>query len=331
MRSIAVMNQKGGVGKTTTSVNLAAALARRGKRVLLIDMDPQAHATLHLGVEISADTRSIYDVMTDDDTLEAVKRKAAENLWIVPSHLDLAGAEVELAGAVGRDFILRDKLPADPQMYDYLIIDCPPSLGVLTINALTAVREIISPLQPHFLALHGLSKLLQTVKLVSQRLNRELRLTGIVFCLYDSATTLAREISRDVRTFFEDEKDRDPSLPWADAALYRTKIRRNIRLAEAPSFGQSIFDYDPKSNGADDYADLAAEVDGCKREFASRNKAKPSAARTAAAPDGSRASAPAAPNIAAELSGPAEPESSPAEKEPASSFFTPDPLSIEID
>ena len=319
MRSIAVMNQKGGVGKTTTSVNLAAALARRGKRVLLIDMDPQAHATLHLGVEISADTRSIYDVMTDDDTLEAVKRKAAENLWIVPSHLDLAGAEVELAGAVGRDFILRDKLPADPQMYDYLIIDCPPSLGVLTINALTAVREIIIPLQPHFLALHGLSKLLQTVKLVSQRLNRELRLTGIVFCLYDSATTLAREISRDVRTFFEDEKDRDPSLPWADAALYRTKIRRNIRLAEAPSFGQSIFDYDPKSNGADDYADLAAEVDGCKREFASRNKAKPSAARAAAA------------NTAAGHPGPAEPESSSAEKEPASSFFTPDPLSIEID
>ena len=319
MRSIAVMNQKGGVGKTTTSVNLAAALARRGKRVLLIDMDPQAHATLHLGVEISADTRSIYDVMTDDDTLEAVKRKAAENLWIVPSHLDLAGAEVELAGAVGRDFILRDKLPADPQMYDYLIIDCPPSLGVLTINALTAVREIIIPLQPHFLALHGLSKLLQTVKLVSQRLNRELRLTGIVFCLYDSATTLAREISRDVHTFFEDEKDRDPSLPWADAALYRTKIRRNIRLAEAPSFGQSIFDYDPKSNGADDYADLAAEVDGCKREFASRNKAKPSAARTAAA------------NTAAGHPGPAEPESSSAEKEPASSFFTPAPLSIEID
>ena len=333
MRSIAVMNQKGGVGKTTTSVNLAAALARRGKRVLLIDMDPQAHASLHFGMEISAETHSIYDVLTGDDTLETVKQKAAENLWVVPSHLDLAGAEVELAGAVGRDFILRDKLPADPQMYDYLIIDCPPSLGVLTINALTAVREIIIPLQPHFLALHGLSKLLQTVKLVSQRLNRELRLTGIVFCLYDSATTLAREVSGDVRTFFEDEKDRDPNSPWANAVLYRTKIRRNIRLAEAPSFGQSIFDYDPKSNGADDYADLAAEVDGCKREFASRNKVKLPAARAAVPQGESGSSSPSVPEepAAAEFPGRTEPGSSSAEQKQASPFFTPDPLSIEID
>lgn len=325
MRSIAIMNQKGGVGKTTSSVNLAAALAQRGKRVLLIDMDPQAHASLHLGIDPLPETRSIYDVMTDDDSLEAVRQQAAENLWVVPSHLDLAGAEVELAGVVGREFILRDKLSADSKEYDYLIIDCPPSLGILTINALAAVNEIIIPLQPHFLALHGLSKLLQTIKLVSTRLNRDLRLTGIVLCLYESGTTLAREITGDVRRFFEEEAERDPASPWAEAVLYRSKIRRNIRLAEAPSFGESIFDYDPKSNGADDYADLAAEIDGGIKEVARR-----SAEKRALKPERKLEPAPKPEPEAktGETPAAAEPVSEESEANPV---FGPDPLAMETD
>ena len=173
----------------------------------------------------------------------------------------LTAAEVELAGVVGREFILRDKLAADDMTFDYLIIDCPPSLGVLTLNALVAATEIIIPLQPHFLALHGLSKLLQTIDLVSRRLNNRLRLTGIVLCLYDGATTLAKEIAGDVEAFFENERKRDDKTPWSGAVVYRTKIRRNIRLAEAPSFGKPIFDYDPKSNGAEDYLALAREIE----------------------------------------------------------------------
>lgn len=283
MRSIAVMNQKGGVGKTTTSVNVAAALARSGKRVLLIDMDPQAHASLHFGVEPQVDSPSIYDVLTDDVPLADVRREALENLWLVPSHLDLAAAEVELAGVVGREFILRDKLAADKMTFDHLVIDCPPSLGVLTLNALVAANEIIIPLQPHFLALHGLSKLLQTIDLVSRRLNNRLRLTGIVLCLYDSATTLAKEVAGDVETFFENERNRDGKTPWADATVYRTRIRRNIRLAEAPSFGKPIFDYDPRSNGAEDYLALTREIAASESRFDKTT-------RSESAPDAEKAS-----------------------------------------
>ena len=183
MRSIAVLNQKGGVGKTTTSVNLSAALAAAGNRVCVIDLDPQAHATLHLGVTPGAEGQSIYEVLLGDATLIDARRKVSENLWLVSSHIDLAAAEVELAGVVGREAILRDKLAemlnhkrgeSDWQSsadsfaeFDFLILDCPPSLGILTLNALAAVNEVLLPLQPHFLALHGLSKLLQTIDVVA--------------------------------------------------------------------------------------------------------------------------------------------------------------------
>ncbi len=263
MRSIAVLNQKGGVGKTTTAVNLSAALAAAGQRVCLIDLDPQAHATLHLGVMPGERQRSIYDVLTSDTPLAEARQQVSENLWVIGSHIDLAAAEVELVGVVGREVILRDKLvddAADPQSepYDYLLIDCPPSLGILTLNALSAVEEVLLPLQPHFLALHGLSKLLQTIELVAKRLNDRLRLTGIVFCLYESGTRLAAEVGHDVEEFFKAQRDK-PS-PWSDARTFSTRIRRNIRLAEAPSFGQSIFQYAGDSNGAEDYRQLADEV-----------------------------------------------------------------------
>ncbi len=258
MRSIAIMNQKGGVGKTTTAVNLSAALAATGQRVSLIDLDPQAHASLHFGLDPRPEALSVYDVLTRNVPLADVRRQVAENLWVVPSHLDLAAAELELAGVVGREVILRDRLHEDPETFDYLFIDCPPSLGVLTLNALAAVDEVFIPLQPHFLALHGLSKLLETVELVARRLNGRLRLSGVIFCMFDGGTRLALEVTSDVGEFFRRAQDR--RTPWAGASIFQTRIRRNIRLAEAPSFGQSIFQYAPGSNGAEDYRALADEV-----------------------------------------------------------------------
>ncbi len=263
MRSIAIINQKGGVGKTTTAVNLSAALADAGRRVCLIDLDPQAHASLHLGLAVADGDASVYNVLVGDTQLADIRQKVADNLWVVPAHLDLAAAEVELAGEVGREIILRDKMAEDRAAecrlrLDYLIIDCPPSLGLLTLNALTAVSEVFLPLQPHFLALHGLSKLLRTIEIVSRRLNSRLRLSGVVFCMYETGTKLAEEVSGDVRQFFDGHRAGDG--PWSNVQTFETKIRRNIRLAEAPSFGQSIFQYAANSNGAEDYRALANEV-----------------------------------------------------------------------
>ncbi len=264
MRSIAIINQKGGVGKTTTAVNLSAALAEQGQRVCLIDLDPQAHASLHLGVALGNDRQSVYQVLTGDTLLADVRVAIEDNLWLVPSQLDLAAAEMELAGEVGREVILRDKLDLEHEPYDYLIIDCPPSLGVLTLNALTAVNEVFLPLQPHFLALHGFGKLLRTIQVVAQRLNPGLRLSGVMLCMYESGTRLAAEVTTDVAGFFERQKAQRTA--WAEAKNYQTRIRRNIRLAEAPSFGQSIFHYAPDSNGARDYRQLAREVLGLPLE-----------------------------------------------------------------
>jgi chromosome partitioning protein len=258
MRSIAVMNQKGGVGKTTSAVNLSAALAAAGQRVCLIDLDPQAHASLHVGVSLRDGESSIYEVLTGNVSFAEVRRQIDERLWLVPAHLDLAASEVELAGEVGREVILRDKLASDPDKFDYIVVDCPPSLGVLTINALTMVQEVFLPLQPHFLALHGLSKLLKTIEVVSQRLNRQLSLSGVLLCMFDSGTRLANEVTSDIGDYFQ--RERTPGCFWEHAQIFHTRIRRNIRLAEAPSFGQSILQYAPQSHGAEDYRQLANEV-----------------------------------------------------------------------
>ncbi len=260
MRRIAVLNQKGGVGKTTTAVNLAAALAMAGQRTQVLDLDPQAHATLHLGLTPGRSGPSLYESLTEGLPLAKIRRSAAPNLSICPSHIDLAGAELELLGTVGREVILRDQITADSESFDYILMDCPPSLSVLTLNALCAATEVLIPLQAHFLALHGLSKLLETVNLVSKRVNRELKVGGIVLCLYDAGTRHGGEVIEDLQRFFEQRRDAD--APWGDAQMYKTRIRRNIRLAECPSFGQSIFDYSPSSRGAEDYASLAAEIQG---------------------------------------------------------------------
>lgn len=258
MRTIAIMNQKGGVGKTTTAVNLAAALDAIGQRVCLIDLDPQAHATLHLGLDAAGGQPSVYDVLVGDAPFSSACYAIGERLTVAASAIDLAAAELHLAGRDSRELVLRDKLHADPPEADFLLVDCPPSLGLLTLNALAAVGEVLIPLQPQFLALHGLGKLLETIRAVAGRLNPRLRLTGVAFCMYDTGTRLATEVRQDVEAFFQ--AARGSGTPWAKAVVFRTRVRRNIRLAEAPSFGQSILQYARTSHGAEDYQALAEEL-----------------------------------------------------------------------
>jgi chromosome partitioning protein len=260
MRRIAILNQKGGVGKTTTTVNLAAALADTGRRVCVLDLDPQAHATTHLGLEPDGTLPSLYDVLVTSKPLADVRKGADANLWLCPSDINLAAAEVELAGVVGREVILREALAQDADSFDFMLMDCGPSLGVLTLNALAAADEVFIPLQPHFLALHGLSKLLETTALVSRRINPRLKVTGVVVCLFESQTKLAQEVVGDLRAFLD--RSRNQPVPWADARVFDTKVRRNVKLAECPSHGKSIFRYAPTCPGATDYAALANEVVG---------------------------------------------------------------------
>ena len=260
MRRIAIINQKGGVGKTTTSVNLGAALARGGKKVCILDLDPQAHATTHLGIEPDGEAPSLYDALIDNKPLAEVRKQIDDSLWIAGSDINLAAAEVELAGVVGREVILRDLLAADGQEFDFILMDCAPSLGVLTLNALCAASEVFIPLQPHFLALHGLSKLLETTALVSKRINPQLRVTGVILCMCETNTRLAQEVERDLGEFLSNS--RGHNVPWNQAHIFNSRIRRNIKLAEAPSFGKSIFSYAASCHGAEDYLALALEVLG---------------------------------------------------------------------
>jgi chromosome partitioning protein len=265
VRTIALMNQKGGVGKTTTTVNLAAGIAALGRSVLLIDMDPQAHASLHLGVDGSpADTMggqggpagSVYDLLLDPDADPRLCiRQVRPNLALIPAETDLAAAESELAPEPDRHKRLAAALAKVEGEYEFVLIDCPPSLGLLTTNALAAVREVLIPLQAHFLALQGMSKLLETVRLVGQSINPRLAVSGVVLCMYDAGTSHSQEVVKDLEEFFEGSRTQD--VPWRSARLLRPAIRRNIKLAECPSFGQSVFDYAPTAPGAADYRALA--------------------------------------------------------------------------
>ncbi len=278
MRTIALMNQKGGVGKTTTTVNLGAALAERGRRVLLVDLDPQAHLTITYGVE-PADGPTLYDVLIGEaGVLETVRRlespgSASGEIHVLPGSLDLAGIESELVDVEGRQMRLRDAMGRAGHDYDYVLLDCPPSLGLLTINALAIADEVLIPMQAHFLALQGFAKLLETTQLVNQSINPRLKVGGVVLTMFDAQTRLGGDVVSELQGFFD--AARGQSLPWSDARLYATKIRRNIKLAEAPSFGQSILAYDAASNGAADYRALAAEMDAGRKPSGASSDAKP--------------------------------------------------------
>ncbi len=280
VRTIAVLNQKGGVGKTTTVANLGAAVAARGYKVCLIDMDPQSHLTLHFGIEPGESQSSMYDVLTADAPLLDAAVEISPSLSVVPAVIDLAATEVELASTIGREQILRDRLADTNNRFDFVIIDCPPSLGLLTLNSLAAADEVVIPLQPHFLALQGLGKLLETVSLVRQRINHHLTVAGVILCMYESNTRLASEVVADLKEFFNSVRDRH--TPWSDTRIFETFIRRNIKLAECPSYGTTIFDYEPASKGAEDYAALADEF--LKLYAADRPAEQPSAEPAAEQP-----------------------------------------------
>ena len=248
MRSIALTNQKGGVGKTTSGANLGACLAMLGRRVLLVDIDPQANLSVHFGVDIYTDVRSVYDLMIGEARVdEVVQRTQVEQLDLIPSNINLAGAEIELVGIVGRETILKEALQPGMSQYDYVFMDCPPSLGLLTLNALTTAKEVFIPLQTEFFALQGMSKLMATIRLVRRRINPELSVTGIIACMYDGRTRLAHEVKANIQEFFPDK-------------LFASVIHKNVKLAESPSHGKPITMYDRSSRGYKDYLALAREV-----------------------------------------------------------------------
>ncbi|MCZ6836091.1 MAG: AAA family ATPase [Planctomycetota bacterium] len=258
-RTIALLNQKGGVGKTTTTINLGAALALAEQRVLLVDLDPQAHLMLHLGIDEAVVEHTVYDLLIDPEVKAAdAIVNARPNLDVLLSEVDLAGAEPELAQRPDRQQILKRKIEPILDRYDVILLDCPPSLGLMTLNALACAREVFVPMQAHFLALQGVSKLLETVGLVCQSVNPDLRVSGIILCMHEAQTTLAKEIVTDLEDFFEQASQQD--VPWSQCRVLQPPIRRNIKLAEAPSFGETIFDYSPWCKGAIDYRKLARQL-----------------------------------------------------------------------
>ena len=247
-RIIAIANQKGGVGKTTTSINLSSCIAAKGKKVLVVDIDPQGNTTSGYGIEKNDLDNTIYELMLGDCSIEdGIIKDVIETISILPSNVNLAAAEIELIGVDKKEYILKNEIDWVKDRYDYIIIDCPPSLSLLTVNAMTTADSVLVPIQCEYYALEGLSQLIHTVNLVKERLNPNLEMEGVVFTMYDSRTNLSAQVVENVKSHLNQK-------------VYRTVIPRNIRLAEAPSYGQPINIYDPKSAGAESYLALAEEV-----------------------------------------------------------------------
>ncbi len=245
---IAIANQKGGVGKTTTAINLSAALAEKGKRILVIDSDPQGNATSGFGVDKNELENTIYELLLGECSIQDVIIKdVLPNLSIIPANVNLAGAEIEMIGVDKKEYKLKHEVDWIKRDYDFIIIDCPPSLSMLTVNAMTTADSVIVPIQCEYYALEGLSQLIHTINLVKERLNEDLKMDGVVFTMYDSRTNLSSQVVENVRANLKQK-------------VYDTLIPRNVRLAEAPSFGQPICKYDPKSVGAEKYSELAQEI-----------------------------------------------------------------------
>ncbi|MCI9517184.1 MAG: ParA family protein [Lachnospiraceae bacterium] len=247
-RTIVIANQKGGVGKTTTAINLSASLAESGKKVLLIDMDPQGNSTSGLGIEKDEKEYTIYELLLGECSIEdCLSESICKDLIVVPSNINLAAVEIELIGTDGKEFILRDSVSSIKDKYDFILIDCPPSLNVLTINAMCTADTVLVPIQCEYYALEGLSQLMHTIELVKERLNPDLEIEGVVFTMYDARTNLSLEVVENVKGNLNQN-------------IYKTIIPRNVRLAEAPSYGMPITKYDTKSTGAESYRMLAEEV-----------------------------------------------------------------------
>ena len=247
-RIIAVANQKGGVGKSTTAINLSACLAEKGKKVLAIDMDPQGNTTSGFGVDKNGIENTLYELLLGEaETKDTIVKDVVENLDLIPSNINLSGAEIELVGIDDKEFILKGITDKLRRKYDYIILDCPPSLNMLTINALTAATSVLVPIQCEYYALEGLSQLIHTIDLVKERLNKRLKMEGVEFTMYDARTNLSLQVVENVKENLNQN-------------IYKTIIPRNVRLAEAPSYGQPINIYDPRSAGAESYRLLAEEV-----------------------------------------------------------------------